>query len=147
MSSTTDINNSTPQKSDEQRSWLLRLESEIRSDLDAATSYEQTRDSLVLVGYGARGNGTGKTIQRPARVEYRIIELGERKWLMRSEFHLDQLTNLRSQRQLCCVGVTGFEVRIPNEIKSKQNLGRIPRTVEIGLLVGGKRQVIRYCRL
>jgi prepilin-type N-terminal cleavage/methylation domain-containing protein len=83
----------------------------LREDLDHADEVDASvPNELTLTGHGALGEANCEQTHRPARVQYKLQDIGGRPWLIRRQAALDVLTNDNVQRDLVCHGVKRFEL-------------------------------------
>ncbi len=71
------------------------------------------KDLITIEGYYSLDRGSLDIVHRPTRVTYRIIELGEHRCLVREQEVLNSRSNLDTYLELLDIGVSEFEVRVP----------------------------------
>ena len=92
---------------DESVAWLLQ------EDLLQAVRIERGSGGLVLISYGGLDPRTHERTQRPVRVVYQTLLIGDRPWLVRVEEGLDDEAAERVRVDWVAGGVTRIELLPP----------------------------------
>lgn len=95
----------------------------IRHDLTQARTVEHSANRIKLMGYVWLDPVTGQRTQQPAHVTYRLVEIGERPWMVRTSQMIDRDKQPTVRHELLGSGVTRFELvgqnvtrGLPNEL-------------------------------
>lgn len=87
-------------------SWHQNLTEQLRWDFMSASEISATPEKVRLIGISGRDFATGRPLQRPAEITYRIMRRSNIDCLVRQETHIDELTNQNVQSELVSVGTS-----------------------------------------
>jgi len=80
----------------------------LRDDVTHADEMAPGESSLTIYGHAGLSDADRSTTHRPVKIEYRVEQIAGRRWLVRYETALDEMTNRNVRRDLVAGDVGGF---------------------------------------
>lgn len=122
--------------------WHQRLEEILAWDLENSRSIQGGGTQVTLIGFAGHDFSTGIPIHSPTIVRYEVIEVEDRRHLVRREIHPDSRSLENSISELICLDVAGIEISSSSaaphatkaEAKTSFPEGPIPSLLQVSLL-------------
>lgn len=90
--------------------WKMRLRSQLEKDFSNTRRIVPRGSEIVLKGFGSSDMQTGIAKLGPSRITYQIRGSGKETWLVRRETRLDLPPGQNTWSEICCYGVTHFDL-------------------------------------
>lgn len=134
--------------------WEVQLEEILAWDLENSRSIVVTESGVRLDGFAGRDLSTRAPLHCPARVEYEIVSVKDRRHLIRRETHVELLHLDNSLTELVCADVTQIRMGAPRapgralaQAEATKTLpnGPLPERLSV-TLVGGTPPTVLFTR-